>query len=376
MATVLLSPLASNAVPAGATSLASAQAQAAQLESEISAEQSRVDSLSQAYDAAQIKVTALNAQVTAAKASLAKMTANVAGITTKLRAQAIQSWVNQGSGSSLQALLEGNASQLMVRQQFINSVGDNEQNTVDALNIAERAEHAKQESLTKAQAAANAEFNTVASDKSAAINETAAYQNTLAQVHGQIATLVAQIQAEQQAKRQAAAQAAANQLAAQQAQQAQQAQAQATAAAAPLGSSGGGGLPTVSGSSGPPPPPGGGASTAVSVALAQLGTPYVWGGASPGGFDCSGLVLYAWGQAGVSLPHYTGSQYADTTQVPLADAQPGDLVFYYVPGEANPGHVALYIGGGQVVSANETGTNVQTQSIYYDGNIMGVGRVS
>lgn len=86
--------------------------------------------------------------------------------------------------------------------------------------------------------------------------------------------------------------------------------------------------------------------------------------------------MYAWAQAGVSLPHYTVSQLDATTQVPLADAQPGDLVFYDTPGEPSPGHVAMYIGGGQVVSANNTGTFVQNQSMYYDGTIMAVGRVS
>jgi LysM repeat protein len=105
-----------------------------------------------------------------------------------------------------------------------------------------------------------------------------------------------------------------------------------------------------------------GAALAVQTALAQVGVPYVWGGESPSGFDCSGLVAYAWAAAGVSLAHYTYTQESETTSISEADLEPGDLVFY-----GGGEHVAMYIGNGQVVSANTTGTNVQTQSITYDG---------
>lgn len=389
VATVMLFPLVASAKPAGATSLASAQAQAAQLAAQISAEQVRINTLSQDYDAAQVQVSQLDTQVAAAKAALVQMAAHVSSVEARLRSEAIHSWVTQGTGTStMQALLEGNASTFMVRQQFINTVAGNEQDTIDSLDIARRAEHAKQVALSQAQSQAVAALDSVASDRRAAINETAAYQTTLAQVKGQIATIVAQIQARQAAARQAAARAAAQQLAQQEAAAQAAAQQQAAAADAsggglsvgggilPVVSVGGGSVPVVSAGGGPPPASSSGAARAVATALAQVGTPYVWGGAAPGGFDCSGLVMYAWASAGVSLPHYTVSQYDATTQIPIADAQPGDIVFYDIPGEgAQPAHEALYIGNGQVVSANQPGTNVQTQSMYYDGTIMGVGRV-
>jgi cell wall-associated NlpC family hydrolase len=85
--------------------------------------------------------------------------------------------------------------------------------------------------------------------------------------------------------------------------------------------------------------------------------------------------MYAWAAAGVSLPHYTVSQYDDTTRISAGQLLPGDLVFYDNYDGPQPGHVAMYIGGGQVVAANETGTNVQTQSISWDGTIIGYGRV-
>ena len=79
------------------------------------------------------------------------------------------------------------------------------------------------------------------------------------------------------------------------------------------------------------------------AALSQLGVPYVFAAASPGrAFDCSGLTLWAWGQAGVSLPHFAASQYAMLPHVPLDQLQPGDLVFFY----SDLHHVGIYIGNG------------------------------
>ena len=97
------------------------------------------------------------------------------------------------------------------------------------------------------------------------------------------------------------------------------------------------------------------AATAVQAAESRVGDPYVWGAAGPGEFDCSGLVEWAYAQAGVSLPHYSGSQYDDTVQIPMSDLEPGDLVFPADPGE----HVAMYVGNGEIVQAPYTGANVQ-----------------
>src|SRR5205814_3354044 len=85
-------------------------------------------------------------------------------------------------------------------------------------------------------------------------------------------------------------------------------------------------------------------SSVVGVAMRYLGTPYVYGGASPSGFDCSGLVMYAYAQVGVSLPHYTVAQYnySNSVSVSRSQLQPGDLVFF-----AGLGHVGIYVGGGQ-----------------------------
>ncbi len=105
-------------------------------------------------------------------------------------------------------------------------------------------------------------------------------------------------------------------------------------------------------------------SGAVGAAMAMLGQPYVSGGQAPGGFDCSGLVKWAYGQAGVSLPGGSYNQIGYGTAVSLDSLAPGDLVFY---GPGGSQHVAIYIGGGQVVQASNYDTGVHTASIYYIG---------
>jgi cell wall-associated NlpC family hydrolase len=114
-----------------------------------------------------------------------------------------------------------------------------------------------------------------------------------------------------------------------------------------------------------PPPSGGGgggsgsAAAAVAYARAQVGKPYCYGGSGPGCFDCSGLTMMAWAQAGVSLPHSSASQYNVGRRISASELQPGDLIFYYSP----ISHVSIYIGGGQRISATHTGDYVRVQSL-------------
>jgi len=122
----------------------------------------------------------------------------------------------------------------------------------------------------------------------------------------------------------------------------------------------------------PAPAPSGGVSAVLAYARAQLGKPYVWGASGPGSFDCSGLTLMAWAQAGVSLAHYTGYQYSATARVPISALQPGDLAFYGVTGETSH-HVGLYIGGGMMIHAPNPSTVVQISSIYSMSDLLPYG---
>jgi len=182
-----------------------------------------------------------------------------------------------------------------------------------------------------------------AAEKQQVAAELGQQKRLLASIHTTISQLVAQ-----EAARRAAAQAAA--------EQARQA-------------------PTSNAVITPPPPvnisignPGGGHAAAASIALRYLGVPYVWGGASPSGFDCSGLVMYVYAQLGISLPHYTVAQWNAT--LPISSPEPGDLVFFN-----GLGHVGIYIGGGRFVNAPHTGSVVRIDSMSSFGGYDGARRV-
>jgi cell wall-associated NlpC family hydrolase len=97
---------------------------------------------------------------------------------------------------------------------------------------------------------------------------------------------------------------------------------------------------------------------AATIAMKYLGIPYAWGGASPAGFDCSGLVMYVYAQLGILLPHYAAAQYGFGSPVSRDQLQPGDLVFF-----DGLSHVGIYIGGGQLVHAPQTGDVVKIGSL-------------
>lgn len=160
-----------------------------------------------------------------------------------------------------------------------------------------------------------------------------------------------------------------------QAQQAQQARTQArnTATAAPAPAASGTTRPTgqqptrpSAPSFTPPPvvaPPSAGAAGAIAAARSRLGTPYRWGGATPAGFDCSGLMMWSWAQVGVSLPRTSGAQRAATQRISYDQLQPGDLVF-----TGNPvSHVGMYIGGGQMIHSPHTGDVVKISPVRAGG---------
>ncbi len=172
---------------------------------------------------------------------------------------------------------------------------------------------------------------------------------------------VQRLLAAQQARALAASRAAAQQAADAQSQQA------ATFAATPVGAT----AQAAEGTAVLPPSSHGGV---VGAALQELGVPYVWAGSSPSGFDCSGLVMYAYGQVGVSLPHSSYAMWSQGVAVPRDQLEPGDIVFF-----DGLGHVGIYIGGGEFVHAPHTGTVVQVSSLdegSYAGSYDGARRIT
>jgi cell wall-associated NlpC family hydrolase len=104
----------------------------------------------------------------------------------------------------------------------------------------------------------------------------------------------------------------------------------------------------------------GAAATAIRYAMAQVGKAYVYGAAGPSAFDCSGLMMMAWAQAGVGLPHSSSAQYGIGHHVGSGDLKPGDLVFYYSP----ISHVAMYIGNGLIVEAANPVVGVRVSGVF------------
>lgn len=117
------------------------------------------------------------------------------------------------------------------------------------------------------------------------------------------------------------------------------------------------------------PAPSAGAATAIAAAKRQLGKPYVFGTNGPDTFDCSGLTQWAWAKAGVSMSHYTVSQFNEFPHVPLNALQPGDLVFFKI----DLGHMGMYLGGGLVIHAPQTGDVVKISPIS-NFNVVGAAR--
>ncbi|MEO8815666.1 MAG: peptidoglycan hydrolase RipC [Mycobacterium sp.] len=134
-------------------------------------------------------------------------------------------------------------------------------------------------------------------------------------------------------------------------------------------------LPPAGGGDAPPPGmdtpfgvpgvDGGPAATAVQAALTQVGTPYVWGGAAPGGFDCSGLVMWAFHQAGVSLPHSSQAQANGGQSVSLAELQPGDVLTFY----SDASHSGIYVGDGMMIHSSTYGQPVRVVPMTSSGPI-------
>jgi len=115
----------------------------------------------------------------------------------------------------------------------------------------------------------------------------------------------------------------------------------------------------------------GGASTAIATAMTYLGVPYVWGGESYGGVDCSGLTMLAWESAGVDLPHLSRAQYGYGMHVSLGDMEAGDLIFWSSDGtQSGIYHVAMYLGDGEMIEAPTFGVPVRVIGVYSWGSIM------
>ena len=235
-----------------------------------------------------------------------------------------------------------------------------------ALSFKNAVQHREQQ-LQQLKRQREAALHRLQAEQRTKASELARQKQLLASIHTTLSHLVAQEQARERAARAA-------ELARLRAELARRAAAKKAAEAAQAQQSASPSAPPTSIVPPPAPPvvgsPGVGHPAAASIALRYLGVPYVWGGASPSGFDCSGLVMYVYAQLGISLPHYTVAQWNATQPISQSEMQPGDLVFFN-----GLGHVGIYIGGGRFVDAPHTGSVVRVDSISGFGGFDGARRV-
>jgi cell wall-associated NlpC family hydrolase len=343
--------------PASADPLAEKRAEANQIADRLAQLEGRLMELGAQYEQASYELHLAGEEVEAARARVEATNADLERRRAELQAFAIQAYQDGGGTPAFDALLKSDADVGLVKQSYLKTASGNRQDLVDALNAAGRAAEEDQELLAEAQAAAEGHARALEQAKADASDAAAEQQAVNDRVQGELAQLVEQERARREAEARAAAERAAAAAAA-----AAAATSTTTPRAATTRTDGSGGSqtnttsprpssgssPSPSAPSTPPPSPGSGASGAISAALSKVGAPYVWGSAGPNSFDCSGLVKWAYGQVGVSLPHYSGAQYNVTTRISASQLQPGDLVFW---GAGGSEHVAIYMGGDQLVHA-------------------------
>ena len=348
---------------ASAQTIAEEQAQAATITARLNYLGGQVSALAERYDQAQLSLTKINQQVSTQQTQISQTQAQIVAIKSQLSQEAINAYITGGNLPEFSALLSESPTEASVRQEYLNTVTNSQTDLVASYQETTQNLKIQQSSLKTLQTQAVAMVHQVSSAKDAAqvaVNQETAQLNS---VNSTIATLVKQ-QQELQAQQAAAAAAA----------RAREVTFSfpASGASSPIssGSGSGGSTPGLSSGGSTPGLSSGQIATALSWARQELGKPYVFGGAGPNVFDCSGLTAFVYAKAGIYLPHSAAAQYNDTTRVSLSALQPGDLIFYYSP----ISHVAIYIGGGQVIQALNEASPVEVSGMYWDGVPVGAGR--
>lgn len=367
--------------------LAAAQQELADLTSELERAQAEVDTTAFELADTQDRIATLEAQV-------AETSEKLASAQEELSSQAAQTY-KAGSVTLFDIILSSSSfDELASRLYYANKVADAESSQVENVRELQESLNAQQSELATREEELTGllDQQTASADAlSAAQSETSSYVNGLS----------SELQEALAAERAAAAAAAAQQQPATDTGATDNGN-QGTADTTPVPETPSGGnntqqqpsAPSGGGSTSNPSTPSGGGSgsggsassgnlsqsqrsTIVSTARSQLGCAYSWGACSPGvAFDCSGLTMYAYRAAGISLSHSSAAQYrtvknAGNLKTNAGDLVAGDLVFYQSGGVV--GHVAIYIGGGQVIHASDYSTGVITSSLYYSSGFCGGG---
>ena len=390
----------------GQSPITATEAQVAVIESRIAQQQRTLNLTDEEYNQAVIDLASTRASLQATSATMAADQATLSADRNRLRDDAIAAYVTDSSSGAIADLFAppGNTGEARAMYNDV-AVGDIAR-AVAAVRAGQARVSGTQATLLAEQRTESDQIAQASQAQQEAATATQAAQATLAEVKGTLAQQIAQ-QAAAQAAAAARSQRAAQAAALQAAQAAQVAAtvgattatgttaggsatttaatttAAATAAAAAANQAAGAasGSGTIAIASGGSPQAAG--LAAVHGAMQYLGVPYVWGGASRSGVDCSGLVMLAWEQAGVSLEHSAAAQYDESTHVSLSALEPGDLLFYNLDGTGID-HVVMYVGptldghptpygASTIIQASEPGTVVSYDPFWSYG-LVGAGR--
>jgi cell wall-associated NlpC family hydrolase len=361
-------PLLAAALAAGAVTVAANPA-SADIAAQIRASQAQLDALNakaeaaaERYNAGRIALAVATGKATTAKARLARDEATLTQLRTAAGAFAARAY-ESGSGGNWAVIVSSpqGPADALDRMAALNRIARTQSDVLDQVAVARHEQAQASADAQAAEAAASASVASLQRDKQTVL---AAAQQAQGVLHDLQLKQAAVIKAAKDAAARRAAEARAQALAAQAA--AVQAASAAFAATTPAPA---------------PPTPGpavhysgSAAQVAVQVAEQQLGKPYQWGAAGPDSFDCSGLTMYAYGKAGISLPHYTGDQYNAGRHVAESDLRPGDLIFF----GSDLHHMGMYVGNGQLIHAPHSGDVVRIASLsgWFQDNYAGAVRIA
>jgi peptidoglycan DL-endopeptidase CwlO len=336
---------------------ASARPDIAQVQARVQTLYHQAEQASERYNQSAQDLAQAQARLGALQADLTRQQVKVDGIRKELASTVVAQYQGQALSSTTQVLFSSNPDAFLSKLTAVSEFNDQQGQMMATFVV-----QAKQLELRKQ--AARRELSRIAATKA----QLAADKTQIDKKAAAAKRLLSRLRAEAAARAKARAAARAAKLRAARAAQARAAAA-AEVAPAPAGPAPAARVspsrtvsPSRSASRAPVShaPVSGRAAAAVSYALAQVGKAYVYGAAGPSAFDCSGLTMMAWAQAGVGLPHSAAMQQGSGTPVSSSQLQPGDLVFYYSP----VSHVGMYIGNGQIVNAENPSVGVKVDSLH------------
>jgi len=342
---------AAAAASADPGSVAAKQVQAQQVLAQIQQIDRNLGGVVEAYNLANVRLHRIEGNLRENRKQLAVARSNLKVAQKSLAARLVTAYTTTQDNSTLAVLL-GSASfeDMLNRVEAVNSTSNQDASIVRQVTSFKAAIKHHRMVLQNAHAEQQRVVAEKAAQRQRIESQLASRRQLLSSIKGQIAQIKA-AEAAQQRRLEAAARSRL-----------------ATETAPPVTGIGVG-ASTPEGSTVAPPNVHGGV---VGVAMRYLGVPYVWGGSTPRGFDCSGLVMYAFAQIGISMPHSSYAQYAMGTPVSIGQLEAGDLVFF-----AGASHVGIYIGGGQFIHAPHTGDVVKISPLtgWYSSEFVGGRRI-